>query len=197
MIWLAAMMAKRTRVSRIDQRQARLARAGALVVSLVLTGAFATMARAQSPAEGGVKRMAGAKPAAASGKPALTPLPEPVRPSRSVGPYPVWLAGPDGPIMPPQGFSAMGTIFGAAGPISSGPGGRVCAVPIPPPCARQAETYRSPATRKDCEAAASKHVQETFAYRECLEGEASRAVRATNETIRLLKCGKPNLKDCS
>jgi hypothetical protein len=135
-------------------------------------------------------------PAKRAASPSLSPMAEPARPSRSAGPHPVWLAGPDGPIMPPQGFSPMGTIFGAAGPIA-GAGGAACVAPIPPACARQADTYRGEAPRLTCEELTKKHVEAVYAYRVCLDDEASRAVRGANETIRLLKCRKPNLKDCA
>lgn len=158
----------------------------AACVVLALASATATAAPAARP-----------KPTSSSAAPSapLAPLTEPARPSRSAGPHPVWLAGPDGPIMPPRGFAPMGTVFGPAGAIAGG-GGAVCAVPTPPACARRPETYRTEATRLACEAQTSRHVQEVFAYRECLDGEATRAVRAVNEAIRLLKCRQPTLKGC-
>jgi hypothetical protein len=149
---------------------------------------------AQTGTQTGAKasRPARAAPREAS---ALKPLPDPPRSSRSGGPYPEWLAGPDGPILPPQTFQPRGLApSGVAGPSSleGGP----CKVPTTPICARDKETYRGEASRKACEALVSKHVQEVFAYRECLDTEATRATRAVNEAIRLLKCRKPSLKGC-
>lgn len=114
--------------------------------------------------------------------------------SRSGGPYADWLAGPDGPIVPPQTFQLR-----SIGPSSVAPFGRAggpCAAPATPNCARDPDTYRDETSRHACEAQVVKHVREVFDYRGCLDAEASRAMRSANEAIRRLKCRKPTLKDC-
>jgi hypothetical protein len=126
---------------------------------------------------------------------ALRPLPDPPRASRSAGPHPDWLAGPDGPILPPQTFQPRGLAPSTVAPSAGGADGP-CKQPVTPLCPRDKETYRGEAARKACEALVSMHVQEVFAYRECLETEATRATRAVNEAIRLLKCRRPTLKGC-
>lgn len=149
---------------------------------------------ARSGAQNRARAAAPARPAPSEAG-ALKTLADPPRPSRSGGPYPEWLAGPDGPILPPQTFQPRGLApSGVAGPsvLEGGP----CKTPTTPLCARDKETYRGEASRKACEALVSRHVQEVFAYRECLDTEATRATRAVNEAIRLLKCRKPSLKGC-
>lgn len=135
--------------------------------------------------------VAAAQTSAPRGGRALTPLPDPPRPSRSSGPHPGWLAGPDGPILPPQSFQPRSPFASGAG-LDAG----ACRLAATPPCAREKETYDTDARRKACEAQVSKHVQDVFAFRECLNDEATRATRAVNEAIRLLKCKKPTLKGC-
>ena len=160
-------------------------KAARVIAAAALLGLTSLAASAQTPARG-----RGGEAARA-----LAPLPDPPRASRSAGPYPVWLAGPDGPILPPQTFQPRAlSPSGVAGPASveSGP----CRLPATPLCPRDRETYRDEAARKACEALVSKHVQEVFAYRECLDTEATRATRAVNEAIRLLKCRRPTLKGC-
>jgi hypothetical protein len=125
----------------------------------------------------------------------LRPLPDPPRAARSAGPHPDWLAGPDGPILPPQTFQPRGLAPSTVAP-SAGAADGACKPPVTPLCPRDKETYRGEGSRKACEALVSQHVQEVFAYRECLETEATRATRAVNEAIRLLKCRKPSLKGC-
>lgn len=136
--------------------------------------------------------------AASAAKPAQA-RPE-ARARAADGPHPIWLFGPDRPIVPPGRF--VPSLAPPLAPDGAVPGASaagtamLCTLEATPACAVDPLTYRAAASRKACEALVSAHVQKAFAYRQCLDAEMTRATRSVNEAIRRLKCGRPKLDGC-
>lgn len=114
----------------------------------------------------------------------VAPAKPPSPAASSPGPHPDWLAGPDGPILSPKSFTPTPD-FGAANA-----GRETCVAPKLPECAGDANPSRPDAALKTCEDQLEALVPKIFAYRKCLEAEASRTMRLFNDAFRAVKCSR-------
>lgn len=82
----------------------------------------------------------------------------------------------------------MGSCLAFADDAEKTLGGFMCVRPLAPSCAARAETYRSSASIAACRSEVDRFVAATVAYRSCLEGEISVAVRAANDVLGRFRC---------